>query len=145
MMAKKPACYVPTLSTSWFLWIHFMIQLLIHLLLHPHFTQTLDWALGRQMPWVQGSAVHSLAFWRHVCSSAAAGAGAGGLVPWSEGCLCPSTSQEASLGPEDPSVFTALCRHAVTLICKGDHQGNVLGISGCFVLWLPPHWCGDWL
>lgn len=53
-MAKKPACYVPTLSTSWFLWIHFMIQLLIHLLLHPHFTQTLDWALGRQMPCLQG-------------------------------------------------------------------------------------------
>lgn len=54
MMAKKPACYVPTLSSSWFLWIHFMIQLLIHLWLHPHFTQMLDWALGRQMPCLQG-------------------------------------------------------------------------------------------
>lgn len=59
---------------------------------------------GRWVPWVQGSAIRSLASWRHVCSSAAAGAEAGSLVPWFEDCLCPGlapiTSPRGEFGEE---------------------------------------------
>lgn len=69
---------------------------------------------GRRVPRVQGSAIRSLASWRHVCSSAAAGAEAGSLVPWSEGCLCPRLAPVTS-----PRGEFGICSQARTWRCSG--------------------------
>lgn len=79
---------------------------------------------GKRVPQVQGSTIHSLASQRRVCPSAVAGAGASGLVPWSEGCLCPGSAPVTSPGGE-----SGICSQAWTWRCSGSS-----GCSGeCFL------------